>query len=119
MGTCCCNTPDTPPGIWGPNDPRPTPPIYLPPPGSGLPPLVIWGPNDPRPTPPIWLPPDPDLPPVDPELPAGVRGPVSEDYAPPPNDGTNYFLAAPLTVLPEGPSAYLVVPLYTGKKEGK
>jgi hypothetical protein len=49
------------PGISGPNDPRPTPPIYVPisPPdiGGDLPqveqpiywPVVIWGPNDPRP----------------------------------------------------------------------
>jgi hypothetical protein len=36
------------PGIWGPNDPRPSPPIYIPPPG-GQPPLGIWGPTDPRP----------------------------------------------------------------------
>ena len=35
-------------GIWGPTDPRPTPPIYIPPEGSP-PPLGIWGPPDPRP----------------------------------------------------------------------
>src|SRR5499427_1259276 len=50
--------PVTPPGqqpplgIWGPTDPRPTPPIYIP-----QPPLGMWGPNDPRPTPPIYIPP--------------------------------------------------------------
>lgn len=71
----------SPPGIWGPTDPRPQPPINLPPgypgqppgiwgptdprPGWGLPdggqgggsPPGIWGPNDPRPSPPIYLPP--------------------------------------------------------------
>ena len=31
--------PGMPPGIWGPTDPRPTPPIYLPPGGSGGPPV--------------------------------------------------------------------------------
>lgn len=40
--------PGRPPGMWGPNDPRPTPPIYIPPEGSP-PPLGIWGPTDPRP----------------------------------------------------------------------
>jgi len=53
-------------GIWGPTDPRPTPPIALPP---NQPPLVIWGPDDPRPTPPIAIPPDipqlPNPPPTD------------------------------------------------------
>ena len=43
-------------GIWGPTDPRPTPPIHMPP-GSNQPP-TIWGPTDPRPTPPIVIPPD-------------------------------------------------------------
>ena len=62
-------------GIWGPTDPRPTPPIYIPPEG-GQPPLGIWGPTDPRPgyglpgpqphpEHPIVLP--PDLPPETPE----------------------------------------------------
>jgi len=53
-----------PPGIWGPTDPRPTPPIHLGPGGGGIvsPPIYyppgIWGPTDPRPTPPIYIPPD-------------------------------------------------------------
>jgi len=47
-----------PDGIWGPTDPRPNPPIVIPP----DPPLTIWGPTDPRPTPPINLPGDPDVP---------------------------------------------------------
>jgi len=52
-----------PPGIWGPTDPRPMPPIYLPPgSGPGEPP-GIWGPSDPRPTPPIVIPrPPPEAP---------------------------------------------------------
>lgn len=44
--------PEPPLGIWGPTDPRPTPPIALPP-GYGRPPLGIWGPTDPRPWNPI------------------------------------------------------------------
>lgn len=49
--------PGEPPGIWGPTDPRPTPPIHIPPTTlPDLPPLQIWGPNDPRPNPPIYLP---------------------------------------------------------------
>jgi len=46
-----------PGGIWGPNDPRPTPPIHLPapPPGIWPPPVSIW--------PPVPLPPDYPLPP--------------------------------------------------------
>lgn len=62
--------PGPPPHIWGPTDPRPTPPIYWPgypggggggtqPPGGAHPehpiyyPPHIWGPTDPRPNPPI------------------------------------------------------------------
>jgi hypothetical protein len=56
--------PQPPLGIWGPNDPRPTPPIAGPgrPPGWGMAndpgyghpiPPGYWGPNDPRPTNPI------------------------------------------------------------------
>src|SRR5262245_42954052 len=56
-------TPGVPPGIWGPTDPRPTPPIYIPPPG-GQPPPVSWGPDDPRPTPPIYWPGFPNWPPT-------------------------------------------------------
>jgi len=46
-------------GIWGPTDPRPTPPIHMPPGagGGGGGDLGIWGPTDPRPTPPIAWPP--------------------------------------------------------------
>lgn len=135
MGTCCCNCGGTnPPGTWGgAGEPFPTPPIYIP--GDGTrPPLWIWGgsnepfpgyglpgmpprpwggANAPFPTPPIWLPPNPDLPPVDPpEPPAGITGPVDAGYALPPNDGTNYFVAAPGIMLPTGPIGYLIMPLY-------
>lgn len=66
---------ENPPGIWGPTDPRPQPPIHLPPGvGSGNPP-GIWGPNDPRPTPPIHIPPMPPDP------------PNPEEPKPPPPDG--------------------------------
>lgn len=62
-------------GIWGPGDPRPTPPIALPPGYPGGPPH-IWGPGDPRPTPPIYIPKPPDVQPPDPTVPK-----------PPPPDG--------------------------------
>jgi len=66
-----------PPGIWGPTDPRPTPPIHLPPVHPGDPPLVIWGPNDPRPTPPIYLPPaPPDVSPAPPDI--AIKPPPAE-----------------------------------------
>lgn len=54
--------PQPPLVIWGPDDPRPTPPIFLPPQTPGeppTPPVHIWGPTDPRPTPPIFIPPQP------------------------------------------------------------
>ena len=65
-----------PPGIWGPTDPRPTPPIHIP-----SPPLGIWGPGDPRPTPPIHLGPGGEIggPPViggGPIYPPGIWGPT-------------------------------------------
>lgn len=63
-----------PPGIWGPTDPRPTPPINLPPGYPGNPP-GIWGPTDPRPTPPIHIPPVPPDP------------PTPSEPKPPPADG--------------------------------
>lgn len=47
--------PDKPPGIWGPTDPRPTPPIYLPPIIPGGPPINIGA----HPEHPIVLPPPP------------------------------------------------------------
>jgi hypothetical protein len=86
------------PGIWGPNDPRPTPPIYIPvppPPESGLSPehpiyipivpahpiVIPLPPNDLHPMPPIYIPPGP----VDPGygIDAGLR-PEHPIYNPPP-----------------------------------
>ena len=53
------STPVEPPlGIWGPTDPRPTPPIYIPGPPAG-------GCDPPHPAHPIVLPPV-DVPPIDP-----------------------------------------------------
>jgi hypothetical protein len=52
--------PGDPPGIWGGgNVPMPTPPIANVPgaPGYRPPGDHIWGPTDPRPTPPIYIPP--------------------------------------------------------------
>jgi len=59
-----------PPGIWGPTDPRPTPPIAPggPPPGIWPPPGVV--------TPPIYLPQPPTQPPVIwPSPPGGIAPP--------------------------------------------
>src|SRR5262245_41919248 len=39
------------PGIWGPNDPRPTPPIAMPP-AETPPPDIPTTPSDPKPPPP-------------------------------------------------------------------
>ena len=49
---------DPPLEIWGPNDPRPTPPIHIPDPGFGLKPEhpIVLPPN--VPTHPIVIPPD-------------------------------------------------------------
>ena len=58
--------PDTHPdqGLPAPQ-PHPEHPIVLPPDSGGwLPPLYIWGPNDPRPTPPIAMP----VPPTSPDV---------------------------------------------------
>lgn len=68
--------PGQPPGIWGPTDPRPTPPIPIYPGGSPNPP-GIWGPTDPRPTPPIYLPKPPE----------GYPQPPTEGVKPPPPEG--------------------------------
>lgn len=59
------DVPGVPPTIWGPTDPRPTPPIVIPNPPTE-PPLVIWGPDDPRPTLPIYWPGFPHWPPTQP-----------------------------------------------------
>ena len=91
--------PQPPLGIWGPTDPRPTPPIYVPvppPPESGLSPehpiyipvypahpiVLPLPPTDARPMPPIYIPPghpDNSLP----EQPPGIWGPTDPRPTPP------------------------------------
>lgn len=87
------STPEPPLGIWGPNDPRPTPPIFILIPG--YPPLTIWGgANQPFPTPPIHI---PGLPPLQiwgpndprpgyglPGIPPGIWGGGNEPFPTPP-----------------------------------
>src|SRR5262245_7666968 len=65
--------PGAPPSIWGPTDPRPTPPIVIPNPPHE-PPVVIWGPDDPRPTVPIHWPGYPAWPPTGPVPPVPPNG---------------------------------------------
>jgi hypothetical protein len=94
---------ESPPGIWGPTDPRPTPPIYFPPGGGGGggpggrpehpiagPPDHIWGPTDPRPTPPIYLPPGtiPGFPSHPIVIPPGEPGEPTHPIVLPPPGGT-------------------------------
>jgi len=78
--------PGTPPGIWGPTDPRPENPIPIYPGGTPNPP-GIWGPTDPRPTNPIsGIPglPGYEPPPIDPP----TNPPDSNGWLkPPPEDG--------------------------------
>ena len=62
-----------PPGIWGPNDPRPTPPINLPPWYPGQPPGIWGGGNVPMPSPPIAN--APGVPGYNPN-PPGIWGPT-------------------------------------------
>jgi hypothetical protein len=109
--------PGSPPGIWGPTDPRRTHPIVQPP-DSGSPP-GIWGPTDPRPTHPIVLPPDqvpPGMQPPSPP-PPGTTSPVPppegsggwpvSGQVPPPYVVMTYpgvgpiYVAPPLTATPK------------------
>lgn len=123
--------PGGPVHIWGPTDPRPTPPIYWPgfpgggggaqPPGGDH----IWGPTDPRPTPPIYwpgfpgggggggqLPPGVELPPPpnpgDPTTPvpppAGSSGWPVQGMVPPPFIVVNYPGIGPVVVAPPATS---------------
>lgn len=94
---------ELPDHIWGPTDPRPTPPIALPPGYPGSPP-GIWGPTDPRPTPPIYIPPNvpPVLTPPDPPTPGAPTTPV------PPPEGSGGWPVQPIT-----PPPYIVV-MYPG-----
>jgi hypothetical protein len=87
--------PGAPPGIWGPTDPRPTPPIYLPvvPPNVVMPPIYIpvypshpiairppgteVPPRPEHPIPPVVWPPLPERPPL------GIWGPTDPRPQPP------------------------------------
>ena len=109
--------PPRPPGQGGvPTPPIYYPPEIWPrPPGQGGPP-GIWGPTDPRPTPPIYWPGYPDLPPGpdgkppeppqpgDPTTPvpppAGSPGWPTQGIAPPPFIVVNYPGIGPVIVAP-------------------
>lgn len=76
-------SPGEPPSIWDPA--FPTPPIANVPgvPGYRPPGEGIWGPNDPRPTPPIYLPPEqtpPELKPPEAPAPGSPTTIVPGDY---------------------------------------
>lgn len=79
--------------IWGPTDPRPTPPIANVPgvPGYRPPGDGIWGPPGPWPSPPIYLPPQipPEARPPEPP-PAGTVTPV------PPPEGSGGWPVNPV-----------------------
>lgn len=94
-------SPGDPPGIWGgPIDPYPD---------HGLPgrPPHIWGPTDPRPQPPIYLPPEqvpPNMKPPQPP-PAGTTAPVPGNWptsgmVPPEYVVFNYPGVGPIYVAP-------------------
>jgi hypothetical protein len=65
---------------------------------------------------PEWMePPDIDVP-VPPEnvpRPDGIMGPIDKDYVIPANDGTNWYVAVPGTILPRlrGGGGYLLKPM--------
>lgn len=83
---------DQPPGIWGGgNEPFPTPPIVIPQPPGGGPPIGIW-PNPGHPAHPIVIP----LPPID----AKPEHPI---VLPPPDTGLPVFPSHPIVIPPETP----------------
>lgn len=91
--------PPQPPGIWGPTDPRPTPPIANVPgvPGYRPPGDHIWGGgNEPFPTPPIHIPPLP------PNVEQPQPGDPTKPLPPPPGAGG-------WPVQPQTPPPYIVV----------
>lgn len=92
-----------PPGIWGPTDPRPNPPIANVPGAPGYKPPGIWGPTDPRPNPPIAFPPG-WVGGVPPELPPGVTVPE-----PPPPGSPTTAVPGNWPVQPVTPPAYMIV----------
>jgi hypothetical protein len=83
---------EQPPGIWGGgNEPFPTPPIVIPQPPGGGPPVGIW-PNPGHPAHPIVIP----LPPID----AKPEHPI---VLPPPDSGLPVFPSHPIVIPPETP----------------
>jgi len=77
---------EPPLGIWGPTDPRPTPPIHLPPPGGGGPVDPGYGiPIGGHPAHPIYLPDPPEVP----EAPPGT--PPNSVIKGAPEGGWGYF----------------------------
>lgn len=118
--------PFDPPGIWGPTDPRPTPPIHIPGPGE-RPPGTWGGAGEPFPTPPIVIPPDflaPGVPahpiylPVYPAhpivIPPGAIGPGKPTHPivlPPPRPAHPIVLP-PDSVAPGVPAHPIVLPPY-------
>ena len=83
-----------PPGIWGPTDPRPTHPIAGVPGGGGQPPLGIWGPGFPYP--------DQGLPGQQPGGPVYPSHPIF--YPPYPSQGPG-FPTHPIVIPPGQPPA--------------
>jgi homeobox protein ESX1 len=128
-----------PPGIWGPTDPRPTPPIYIPvvPPNVVMPPIyipivpshpiVLPPPGEPPvPTHPIELPPV-IWPPQPPGAPGGGAPPIASQgpgfvtppiYIPikpkPPAEGAPPTVEHPI-YWPVYPSHPIVIPPYEGE----
>jgi hypothetical protein len=95
---------EPPLGIWGPNDPRPTPPIYLPSfPPHPTHPIVIPPPPDPSnglPTHPIYIPGYPAHPIV---FPPSIWGPNDPRPTPP-------IVIPPSNVVPGRPAHPIVLP---------
>lgn len=96
----------SPPGIWGPTDPRPTPPIAFPPgwvggvpPHPGSPPGIWGGGNEPFPTPPIYIPP---------AVPPSMKPPEAPEPGSPTTSVPGNWPVQPVT-----PPEYLVV-MYPG-----
>jgi len=95
-----------PPQIWGPTDPRPTPPIHLGPGGEPLPPVIGGGPIYPgTPTHPIVIPPGPEAPPGTPSFP--ISGPPGIVFPPvpgyPPVVGGGPIVGVPPVEIPPPP----------------
>ena len=103
--------PGQPPGIWGPNDPRPTPPIYI----GEIPPGIVDGqPEHPIyipifPAHPIVIPPDaiaPGVPAHPIYLPPGIWGPTD------PRPTHPIYIPLPPGGIDEGPPPKPTHPIY-------